>query len=369
MSKTEYTTGQPKSKDSQVVEVSLNDITLFFKKSRRAILIATMVGLVLGGIYAFSKPNVYTAQVTVMPEAQAKGTNSLGNLGSLAGLAGLNMDNFGQQSEAIHPDIYPSVLKSNPFALALLKDSVYSQNLNTKATLQEFIVRSGKKNFINNWREGIFGVSQPASERSTQSAFQSDQVLQITKEQQSMLAAVQDAVTTTYDKKTGLVTITATESDPYVAATVAQLSLDYLTKYILSYRTEKAHRQVEFLEKQVSTAQNRYKAAEYAISSYRDQNRNLFLNTAKISEQRLQADYLLAQSVYNELAKQLEQAKIKVQEETPVFKVLEPPTVPLVKSAPKRTFIMLGFAISAAMLSIVFMLIRHIQRSSAASFA
>ena len=36
------------------------------------------------------------------------------------------------------------------------------------------------------------------------------------------------------------------------------------------------------------------------------------------------------------LSKQLEQAKIKVAEEAPVFKTLEPARIPLKKSGPKR---------------------------------
>ncbi|MBO0949258.1 GNVR domain-containing protein [Fibrella forsythiae] len=359
MSIPEYTTDQSIKSDKQVVEISLKDIAFFIKESRLTILIATLVGFVLGGIYAFSKPNVYTSEVTVMPEVQAKATGGLGSLGSLAGLAGVNIDNFGQQSDAIHPDIYPNVLQSNPFALTLLKDSVYSEKLNAKTTLQEFMMSTKQANLI----EMVFGTTQPANEASARTNSQLRQILQITREQEGLLTAVQNAVITTYDKKTGLVTIAATEPDPFVAATVAKLSLDYLTSYIVNYRTEKFRQQVRFLEKQVNDAQSNYKTAEYAIATYRDQNRNLYLNTAKISEQRLQADYLLAQTVYSDLAKQLEQAKIRVQEETPVFKILDPPTVPLVKSAPKRTFIILGFAVSAAMLSVIILLIRQVKQA------
>ena len=42
------------------------------------------------------------------------------------------------------------------------------------------------------------------------------------------------------------------------------------------------------------------------------------------------------------LATQLEQAKIKVKEETPVFTVLEPVKVPVNKSRPKKLFVVLG---------------------------
>ena len=55
--------------------------------------------------------------------------------------------------------------------------------------------------------------------------------------------------------------------------------------------------------------------------------------------ERLQGEYSIALNVYNELAKQLEQAKIKVKEETPVFSVLEPAVVPNEKAKPKKAMI------------------------------
>ncbi len=364
MSITEYKTDQPDRNDNQVLEISLNDVAYFIKNSRLPILIATVIGLLVGTIYAFSKPDMYKAQVTVMPEAQVRGAGGVGGLGSLAGLAGFSLDNLGAQSGEIHPDIYPDILQSSPFAITLLKDSVYSQKLNKKTTLKQFIIDTSEKSFIDRIQDGFYGLIQPADKPSVskQAVPQIGNVLQTSQEQEWLSWAVRGAVSTVHEKKTGLVTITVTEIDPFVAATIARLSLDYLTNYITSYRTEKARQQVDFLEKQVEVAENRYRDAEYSISSYRDRNRNLYLNTAKISEQRLQANYLLAQSVYNDLAKQLEQGRIKIQEETPVFKVLEPPKVPLWKSGPKRLFIAIGFAIAATTLSIVILLIRQIQR-------
>jgi uncharacterized protein involved in exopolysaccharide biosynthesis len=303
---------------------------------------------------------MYTAQVTVMPEVQSKGAGSLGNLGSLAGLAGISIDNLSGQ-DAIRPDLYPNVLQSVPFALDLLKQPVYSQKLKAKMTLQEFINRIGKTGFFSGVT-GFFsgGSSNEKEEQSDPKNF--SQAIQVTKEQGELIKLVQESASAVHDKKTGIITITAVEPDPVVAATVARLSLEYLTNYVTTYRTEKARKQVAFLVQQVREARSRYQTSEYALSNYRDRNRSLFLNTAKIEEQRLQADYLLAQSVHNELSKQLEQAKIKVQEETPVFKTLEPPTVPLRKSGPKRTLIMLGFAVAGAFLSIALGIIRLVSR-------
>lgn len=361
MSVTERATDPKAEDDDKVLEITLTDIVVFLKRSRRTIFLSAIVGALFGALYALSKPNVYTAQVTVMPEIQGKGTGGLGSLGSLAGLAGVSLDNLGGQ-DAIRPELYPTILQSVPFALDLLKQPVYSQKLKSRTTLQEFVKRVAREGFISRFLNLFAGadIAEDTEEKSDPKNY--SQALQVTKEQDELIKVVQGSVTATYDKKTGIIAIVAIEPDPVVAATVARLSLEYLTTYITTYRTEKARKQVDFLVQQVEDSQKRYKATEYALSSYRDRNRSLFLNTAKIDEQRLQADYLLAQSVYTDLSKQLEQAKIKVQEETPIFKTLEPPTVPLRKSGPKRTIMVGVFCIVGALISIALLLVRYITR-------
>jgi uncharacterized protein involved in exopolysaccharide biosynthesis len=347
-----------KEQESDEIEIRLSDIVQFLKNSRRSILIGGLVGLLIGTLYAFSKPNVYTSQVSVMPEIQGKGSGNLGGLGSLAGLAGINIDNLGAQ-DAIRPDLYPNVLQSMPFALYLLRQPVYSATLGKRLLFETYIHETGKT-----WFAGVFG-SERSTEKIGSKSVADPRLIELTKEQNDLVEDIQSTVTAVYDKKTGILTISAIEAEPVVAAAVAQNSLGYLTNYITTYRTEKSRRQVDFLRRQVAEAKSRYQSSEYTLSSYRDSNRSVYLNTAKIEEQRLQADYLLTQSVYNELSKQLEQAKIKVQEETPVFKTLEPPAVPIQKSGPKRSIIMVICAVAGVILVILTQLTRaFLQRNS-----
>ncbi|WP_332368199.1 Wzz/FepE/Etk N-terminal domain-containing protein [Spirosoma telluris] len=311
MSVTE-TTRKPNG-DGNEIEIRLSDIIRFLKNNRRRFLIGAFVGMVIGAVYAFAKPNVYTAQVTVMPEIQSRAAGSLGELGSLAGLAGINLDNTVGQ-DAIRPDLYPTILQSIPFALHLLNQPVYSQKLQATMRLQDFMERMERDSFFGRIIHGLLGNKGEEAKLDPKNF---SQAIQITKDQQELIKSVYASAGAIYDKKTGILTLTAVEQDPVVAATVARLSLEYLTKYITAYRTEKASQQVTFLMQQVQQTKRRYQAAESALAAYKDRNRSLLLNTAKIDEQRLQSDYLLEQSVYNELSKQLEQAKIKVQEETP----------------------------------------------------
>lgn len=361
MSVTDYKNNLP-TEDSRVLEITPKDIVAFFKATKRVILLAALIGATLGVLYAFSKPDMYTAQVTVMPELQIKGAGGLGNLSSLAGLAGVNLDNISSSQDAIRPDLYPNVLQSVPFALELLKKPVYSPQMGSTMTLQAFIERNNNEGFVNRLFNVLSSSSDAEENKLDPKNF--SQAIQVTKKQDRLIKSVQTSVAAAYDKKTSIIAITVVEQDPVVAATIARMSLEYLTNYVTIYRTEKARQQVDFLIQRVSEVQSRYRTAEYALSAYRDRNRNLFLNTAKIDEQRLQADYLLAQSVYTDLSKQLEQAKIKVQQETPVFKTLEPPQIPLKKSGPKRIVLISIFCVSSCIVTLVFLSARSLYNKS-----
>lgn len=337
--------GLPAPED-KAIEIRLADIWTFLRRNRLWILAGFLVGFTVGAIYAFRKPNQYSSQVTVMPEVQAKGAGGLGNLGSLAGLAGINLEGLSASSDAIRPDLYPTVMQSVPFALHLLKQPVTERDQQKAISLQAFIEKHSSKSILSL----VGSWLSPSKEEGTGPRLSNPGVLALSKEQEEQVLYVQQVVSINYDKKTGIVTIGAILPDPVVAATVAQQALDYLTNYITGYRTEKAHKEVEFLNKQVDSARKRYQQAEISLSGFRDRNRNLFMNTAKIEEQRIQAEFLLAQELYNSLTKQLELAKIKVQEQTPVFKILNPAQVPLRKSKPSRTIIMLLTAIGGALL-------------------
>ena len=325
----------------ELVEIQLKDVFAFLKQSRRLMIIGGIIGAIIGGIYALLLSNMYSTRVTIMPEVQSRSGLNLGNLSSLAGLAGVNLDNITNSSESIKPELYPTIVESIPFSVHLLQQPVYSTEFKVTQPLGVYLESHANQTFLgrldNFFTTGDLNALVDPTNRSG--------ALQLTKGQEKKIKELQDNISTDYDKKTGIIAINVTMPDPVVSAMVTNFSLSFLKDYIVSYRTQKARTEAEFLEKQVLKAKQRYQTAEYALSSYRDRNRSLFLNTAKIEEQRIQADYLLAQDVYNTLSKQSEMAKIKVQEETPVFKVLEPVQVPLRKSKPKRIVYIIVFCV------------------------
>ena len=83
-----------------------------------------------------------------------------------------------------------------------------------------------------------------------------------------------------------------------------------------------------------------------------DNNINISSSLFQNKLSRIESELSIAQTVVQQLASQVEQAKLQVNKDTPVFTTIKPVTVPYEKSAPKRSvivtvFVFLGFIISS----------------------
>ena len=130
--------------------------------------------------------------------------------------------------------------------------------------------------------------------------------------------------------------------DAEVAATVADSVVVKLQDYVTAYRTKKAAGDCAYWEKLYKEKQQEYYEAQQKYANYMDENKSLFTQRSKIEGERLQNEMNLAFQIYNQMATQLQMAQGKLQEAKPVFAVVQPATVPLRPSAPRKMVILIG---------------------------
>ena len=151
------------------------------------------------------------------------------------------------------------------------------------------------------------------------------------------------AIIANVDKKTAMTTITVTLQDPKVTAIVADSIVAKLQQYIIDYRIKKAKEDCSYLEQLYKERQQEYYNAQSKYAHYFDSNRNIALQSVRAEQERLQNDMNLAYQVYSQVAQQLQVARAKIQEEKPVFAIIEPAIVPLLPSSTSRKAIIIGF--------------------------
>ena len=140
-----------------------------------------------------------------------------------------------------------------------------------------------------------------------------------------------------------MTTVSVTLQNPKVAAVVADSVVRKLQEYIIDYRTSKAKEDCLYLEKLFKERQQEYYDAQKKYADYMDSHDNIVLQSVRAEQERLQNDMSLAYQVYSQVANQLQVARAKVQEEKPVFAIVEPAVIPLYPSGISRKVYVLAF--------------------------
>ena len=350
------TTQIQQNTDSEMT-IDIGKIFKVIKINKWVILIVTIFSTVLGMFIAINIPNEYSSQVQILPELESKdAAGGLSKFKSLAGLAGIDLAGM-SGTDAVRPDLYPNILQSTPFLMNVMNMKVYASKYKKTMIMSKFMEENANQELSTR----IFGKSDDKEKDMPIINPQTIplETIRLDKKQDDLIKDLQKRVGTTLDKKTGVISISAKMQDPVIAATIVRYAQDYLTSYVVNYRTEKTLKDIKFLGERLNEAKRRYDNALYSYSSYQDRNKGLFLNIAKDEGKKLQYEVDLSYNLYSELAKQLEEAKIKVHRETPIFKVLEPAQIPVKKSEPKRSVMVIGFAFLGLILSIFYVLVRN----------
>ena len=307
-----------------------------------------LVAVVLGLIIAFSIPREYTTKVMLAPEGSGKGGNS--NLGALAAMAGVNIGSTG--SDAVSPQLYPDIVKSVPFGLSLLDVPLTDEEGKRKFTVSEYLeddVRRPWWSAITGFPAKIMGSLSSSDNGSEQvnvnnPAFpESTEPFRITKLENSLLGRLNGRVNVSVDLKTNVISVSVTMQDPMVSAILADTVVNRLQEYVTEYRTNKARKDLEYIEKLNLEAKEAYYAAQQKYANYLDTHQGMVMYSAQTMRDRLENEATLAFNMFNQTSQQLQMAKAKVQEETPVYTIISPATVPMRPSAPRRGLILVGF--------------------------
>ena len=133
-----------------------------------------------------------------------------------------------------------------------------------------------------------------------------------------------------------VISIEVTDQDPVICATMADSVKTRLQKAITDYRTSKARVDLEYNKKMYAEAKERYEKASDAYVRFADGNQKVFLQNVRQQISKLEDEMQLRRTIYQQLASQVQQAEMQVQEATPAFTTLQNATVPVKKTGPKR---------------------------------
>ena len=165
---------------------------------------------------------------------------------------------------------------------------------------------------------------------------------QLTPQQMGKVNAIKKIIMAEVDKKTSMTKISVTLQDPLVAATMAEIVVEKLQKYITEYKTSKAQEDCKYWEQLYEERKKKYYEAQEKYAKYSDKNQGVILQSVRIEQERLQNEQSLAFQLFNQVSTQLDMSRAKLQEEKPAFAILEPASVPLLPSGTSKKIILVG---------------------------
>ena len=338
------------------MEIDLMDVLRKIISIRKTLYKAAGVGVIIGIIVYLSIPKQYTVNVTLSPEmGGSKSGNGL--VGIAASFLGSGVSS-GDSSDALNASLSSEIVSSTPFLLVLLSIDIPAPDGNGNMVLDTYLDDQSSPwwNYVIGFPNMLVGGVKSLFSEGTLDTLENvgrRGTLELSQEQNTKVNVLRNSVKASIDTKTAITNVSVSLQSPKVAAVVADSVVHKLQEYITDYRTSKVKDDCAYLEKLFKERQREYYTAQKKYANYVDTHDNLVLQSVRTEQERLQNDMSLAYQIYSQVANQLQVARAKVQEEKPVFAVVEPAIVPLNPSGMKLMIYVIVFVLFSITTTIV----------------
>ena len=334
---------------------------------RKLIIITTAIFIVLGLVAALTMRRVYTVSTVMVPQLSSARNSQLSGL---AALAGFDIGASANVAE-LSPLVYPQIVNSVPYRLELMHTPLHYMECDTMMSLIDYtfsdLTNPSMMEIFLKYTVGLPGllmsaiapakieVVMPEGSGSGDSTIvdNSPKPILINNMELAMMENFGKVVSLDVDKKEGYITLNIRGSEPIQTAELALKAQQLLQDEITRFRVEKSQSELEYIEARYNEVKKESDRLQVQLASVMDRSQNIATRASSIERERLQAKYNVSNAVYIEMAKQLEQAKMQVKKDTPVFTIIQPVTVPL-KSSNSRaktliTWTFFGFVLGCGL--------------------
>lgn len=328
-------------KSASQKEASLNskeevlDLGLIVKKLwkyRKAYYIVLPIVFVLSCLHILTYPRYYTTETALAPELDQP--SMAGGLSSLASSFGFDLSDL-QSSDAITPLLYPDLMDDNKFVADMFK--IHVKTLKDTIDTDYFTYLS--KYQKHDWIDYVVGAAKNAfSSEKKVSLVNTDKFnpYELSRLDDEVMKAIRNNIKLSVDKKTGVITISATAQDPAVCKTLADSVTARLQKFIIKYRTSKAQNEADHYKELMDDALKSYQKMRQKYAAYSDANAEVVLESVKSKLEDMENDMQLKYNQYTTLNTQYQASMAKVLERTPAFTILKGADAPVKPTGPKR---------------------------------
>ena len=333
---------------------------------RKIIIKVIFVFMILGFFTAVFSPKEYTVSTTMLPTNDSK--KSGGNLSNLASLAGINLGSIGNDT-GISPTLYPLIVNSIPFQKELLLTPLTIKGQDSSVSYSKYyttVYRPGLLGLLRKYTIGLPGMilkkikSPSVIDNNTSDP---NSLLSISDEENRLIKKLKNQLLLEVNEKDGFISISVTMPEAIASAELTKKTQELLQEYIINFKARKSKEQLTFIKERYEEKEREFKTIQNQLARLKDENQNVTTSIAQSKIENLQSQHDLTFSVYSELAKQLETQQIKVKEETPVFTILKPVSIPIEKSKPNRLLIFIVWVFMGCVIGVFTVFVKKFMKS------
>lgn len=312
-------------------EIDIIDLLKKLYKSRKLILYTSFLFTIIGVVIALVSPIKFSSKTVFIPQNQEVSTSSLSGVASLVGI-NLGSGSYGNE---IPPSMYPQITESIKFKRLLL-DKVIDENSNIK--LIDFITEH---------------YSIKENEEITFSE------LGMTKKEEKCFKILTKIISVNVNENDGFVSISSEMPVAEYAAKVTKFSREILQNIIINNKIESARQNLTFSEGQLIEKKKEFDDIYSRLAFFSDSNLNSVNSFVLNEKNKLESEFQIISSVVEEISKQVEQAKLQLSKDTPVFSTIQEAIIPVKRTSPKRTLIVILFTFIGFIFTCFFIIARE----------
>lgn len=327
------------------------DIISIFKKlwaKKKIFFIVWVVIFFLSVLWIIPQPRYYNCSVSLAPETTG---DNIGGFSSIASQFGLNLGSQG--NDAIHPLLYPELIESPDFLVELFPIKIQTIDNSIHCDYATYLRKYQKKNWLKapflyvakSIKDLFTTKDKDTTTDKTINAFN------LSESDYDLMKRVEGKITCSVDQRTEVITISVQDQDRLVCALMADSVRQHLQDFIIQYRTKKAKIDVQHYQSLANKAKKEYDQTVTRYSSFCDANQDVNLQSIISKRDQLENDMQMKYNTYSAMQNQLEAMKVKLQEKTPAFTILQSATVPQKPAGPKRMLFVAMMLILATMVT------------------
>jgi len=343
-------------------QIDIIDLISKVWAGRKFVIKSAVIAAVIGILVAILTPNTYTASSMFTPNSSGSSPAGASGLKGLASLAGINIGSMTEGSKEISPMLYGKILESYTFKKLLLDAPL--KNLEKVRSLRDYFEQESSSPFFGTVKEYTIGLPSKIirwskSEPKEASLLFVEGMNTISEEEFEYFEMIDEMLTLNINDKDGYLEITATCKLPKLAAQLVKNGENILQNQIIAIKTKSSSELLAYLEEQYTIKNKLLIEAQDNLANFKDRNLNISRSSFSNAQTRLETALQIETSVFQNVVTQLEQVKLQVAKDTPVFSFLKPVVVPTEKSAPKRSLIVIIWLFLGVVVSIGYLLAKE----------